>query len=97
MVREAAAGFGSGPRGGFDGSIVDGTGALGALSRFEQKEALRVRNADLARELVRFTGMTHAQVNGQLNRTVGLKRIDEATAETLRRRATEAERWLARL
>ena len=91
-----------GPRGGLDGSGldgsgVDGTGGTGVLSRFEQKEALRVRNADLARELVRFTGMTHAQVNGQLNRTVGLKRIDEATAETLRRRAAEAERWLARL
>lgn len=43
------------------------------------------------------TGMGHAQVNGQLNRLVGLRRIDEATVDQLRRRAQQAERWLAKL
>ena len=43
------------------------------------------------------TGMGHAHVNGQLNRLVGLRRIDEATIDQLKRRASEAERWLAKL
>lgn len=67
------------------------------LSAYEQKEALRIKNADLARELVRYTGWTHAQVNGQLNRAIGITRIDEATAQQLERRAAEADRWLKRL
>jgi len=41
--------------------------------------------------------MGHAQVNGQLKRLVGLRRIDEATVDQLRRRAHQAERWLATL
>jgi hypothetical protein len=41
--------------------------------------------------------MGHAQVNGQLNRLVGLRRVDEATINQLQRRARQAERWLATL
>jgi hypothetical protein len=41
--------------------------------------------------------MGHAQVNGQLNRLVGLRRIDEATVDQLRRRVRQAERWLSTL
>lgn len=66
-------------------------------SRAEIKEELRLRNAEAARELARFTGQTHAQVNGELNRRIGLKRIDEATLEQLGRRADKAEEWLAQL
>lgn len=72
-------------------------GEQAGLSRFEQKEALRATNAELARELVRFTALTHAQVNAQLNRSVGLRSIDEATVEQLGRRAMEAQRWRSRL
>jgi hypothetical protein len=41
--------------------------------------------------------MGHAQVNGQLNRLVGLRRIDEATVDQLRHRVRQAERWLSTL
>jgi hypothetical protein len=86
------------PRAGRNGN---GNGAVGdegppANPRVE-RSALRERNAKLVQDLVWATGMGHAQVNGQLNRAVGLRRIDEATVEQLRRRAQQAERWLATL
>jgi superfamily II DNA or RNA helicase len=67
----------------------------GANPRRERSE-LRERNARLVQDLVWATGLGHAQVNGQLNRLVGLRRIDEATVEQLRRRARQAESWLAK-
>jgi hypothetical protein len=39
--------------------------------------------------------MTHAQVNAELNRMVGLRKITEATTEQLERRLRAAEKWLA--
>ncbi|HET8617974.1 MAG TPA: hypothetical protein VFM27_03415, partial [Acidimicrobiales bacterium] len=75
-----------------------GPGSYGAVVNPRQERSrLREHNAKLVQDLVWATGMGHAQVNGQLNRSVGLRRIDEATVEQLRRRATEAERWLAKL
>ncbi|HEY7071934.1 MAG TPA: DEAD/DEAH box helicase [Acidimicrobiales bacterium] len=68
----------------------------GANPRRERSE-LRERNARLVQDLVWATGLGHAQVNGQLNRLVGLRRIDEATVEQLRRRARQAETWLEKL
>jgi superfamily II DNA or RNA helicase len=68
-----------------------------ALDRRERRERLRVRNAELASELARFTGMSHAQVNGQLNRLAGVERIREATLEQLERRLDHARRWFERL
>jgi superfamily II DNA or RNA helicase len=70
----------------------DGNGANPRRDRSE----LRERNARLVQDLVWATGLGHAQINGQLNRIVGLRRIDEATVEQLRRRARQAERWLAK-
>jgi superfamily II DNA or RNA helicase len=61
----------------------------------QRRLELRERNQKLVQELVWITGLSHAQVNARLNRAVGLRRIDEATADQLARRATEAERWLA--
>ena len=75
-----------------------GTGNVsgnGGNPRRERSE-LRERNARLVQDLVWATGLGHAQVNGQLNRLVGLRRIDEATVEQLRRRARQAESWLAK-
>ena len=63
----------------------------------QRRADLREANAKLVQDLVWATGMGHAQVNGQLNRLVGLRRIDEATIDQLRRRAQQAERWLATL
>ena len=60
----------------------------------QRRLELRERNQRLVQELVWATGMTHAQVNAQLNKAVGLRRIDEATVDQLARRAVEAERWI---
>ena len=53
-------------------------------------------NAGAARDLARRTGLSHAQVNAELNRQVGLRRIVEATGAQLETRLEQAERWLAR-
>lgn len=73
-----------------------GTAAEAAMARRDH-EALRRHNAGLAAELARFTGLTHAQVNGELNRMAGVQRIADASVDDLTRRAEHAHRWLARL
>ncbi len=62
----------------------------------QRRLALRAENQRLVQDVVRTTGLTHAQVNSQLNRLVGLRRIDEATVDQLARRARQAEQWLAK-
>ena len=76
--------------------LPGGGSGTAVLTRREEKQQLRDANADLARELVRRTGLTHAQVNGELNRAAGLGRVSEGTLEQLQRRLAAAERWLAR-
>ncbi len=66
-------------------------------TRRQVKDALRVANADGARDIARLTGQTHAQVNGQLNRAVGILSINEATVEQLEARLAAADRWVERL
>jgi superfamily II DNA or RNA helicase len=63
----------------------------------EQKRDLRTRNAELAQDLVRFTGLSHQEVNGRLNREVSITRIADATVEQLRARLERAEKWRANL
>jgi superfamily II DNA or RNA helicase len=70
---------------------------LGGRTLPEVKKELREVNADLALHLVRFTGLTHREVNGRLNRLAGLERITEATLDQLRKRADQAERWIKQL
>jgi superfamily II DNA or RNA helicase len=86
-------------------ALVPPVGSLGAdggsgedqRSRAEIKEALRLRNAESARELVRFTGQSHARINAELNRLSGMKSVDEATLDQLERRANAADKWLTSL
>jgi predicted component of type VI protein secretion system len=59
----------------------------------EHKQRLRDSNTNRVRMIARATGMTHAAVNGELNRTIGLKRISEATVEQLERRLEKADQW----
>jgi superfamily II DNA or RNA helicase len=66
-------------------------------TRREQKQRLRDANAELARALVHKTGWSHAQVNAELNRLTGLRRITEATMAQLETRRAHGERWLTRL
>jgi superfamily II DNA or RNA helicase len=65
------------------------------LTRREVKQRLRDANAALARELTHRTGLTHAQVNGELNRRAGIQRVAQATLHQLERRLRMAERWMA--
>jgi hypothetical protein len=41
--------------------------------------------------------MSHREVNGRLNRLAGVQKVTEATLDELRRRADQAERWIASL
>jgi superfamily II DNA or RNA helicase len=67
------------------------------MTRQEHKTALRTYNADRARTLVQLTGMTHAQVNAELNRLAGIDKISEATIPLLEARLEQARAWLRRL
>ena len=71
-------------------------GGTVVLTRREHKKQLREANADVARELVRRTALTHAQVNSELNRLSGVRRVSEATIEQLGRRLAAGERWLVK-
>lgn len=66
-------------------------------TRREHKAHLRMENADRARDIVRRSGLTHAQVNAELNRMSSVRRVSEATVDQLERRLTQADRWLSRL
>jgi hypothetical protein len=77
-----------------DGPAASGAEGPRRLTRSDEKQQLRHANAQLARQLVRRSGLTHAEVNAELNRQSGVRRVSEATAEELDRRLSAAERWL---
>jgi superfamily II DNA or RNA helicase len=64
-----------------------------ALPRGEEKKELRDANARVARDLARRTGLTHAEVNAELNRRSGVKRVSEATLAQLDERLAAGEKW----
>jgi hypothetical protein len=70
---------------------------LGGRPLAEVKKELRDANADLVLHLARFTGLSHREVNGRLNRLSGVQKVTEATLDDLRRRADHAEKWIASL
>jgi superfamily II DNA or RNA helicase len=76
--------------------VPEEDGAVATLTRREEKRVLRDQNATVARELVRRTRLTHGQVNAELNRLSGVRRVSEATLEQLERRLGAADRWLAK-
>jgi len=84
------------PVGGSAEGVRTDEGAVATISRTEQRRILRDRNADRASELTRKTGWSHAQVNVELNRMSGIRRITEATVPELERRLRYADRWLNR-
>ncbi len=61
----------------------------------ERRRRLRDANAALVRHISRITGLSHSQVNAELNRRVGIERVGEATLDQLERRRDQAARWLA--
>jgi hypothetical protein len=79
---------------------VAGAGAAGGaagLSPVARRRALRDANAVLVRALAGATGMSHAQVNGELNRMSGVRRVAEADADALEKRRAAGARWLTRI
>lgn len=79
------------------GGLTGDAAATGGLTRRQLKDKLRLANAEAARHIARATDMTHAQVNLELNRLAGMRRIDEATVEQLQTRLEHATRWRWRL
>jgi superfamily II DNA or RNA helicase len=75
---------------------ADGMGAPG-VTRRQLKDQLRATNAEAARHIARLAGLTHAQVNLELNRMAGIRRIEDATVEQLQGRLSHATRWRWRL
>ena len=67
------------------------------LTRRQVKDRLRDQNTDVARDIAYVTGLSHAAVNGELNRKVGVDRVTLATVEQLQERLGHARRWLDRL
>ena len=65
----------------------------GGTSVVEHKSKLRKDNAALVAHLVAVTGRSHREVNGELNRLAGVRKVTEATADQLQRRLVAGERW----
>jgi superfamily II DNA or RNA helicase len=62
-----------------------------------RRSELRELNQQRAHDLARRAGVSHAEINAELNRRTGIRRVSEATAAQLERRAEIAAAWLERL
>ena len=58
------------------------------------QKRVRELNSAIVRALVRTTGRSHSEVNAELNRRAGLRRVTEATLKQLERRLEVGEAWL---
>ena len=65
-------------------------------SALARRRQLREQNAAAVIDLCHLTGRTHAQINFELNRKVGIKRISIATLRQLEQRLTAAKATLKR-
>lgn len=72
---------------------INGVVPVGNASLAEAKSKLRKDNADLVAHLVAITGRSHREINGELNRLAGVRKVTEATADQLQRRLVAGERW----
>ena len=85
------------------GAAVDASYAIEPLPLPEgeptprRRSQLRELNARRAQDLARRSGLTHAEINAELNRRTGIRRVSEATSAQLERRAEIAGAWLQRL
>lgn len=71
--------------------------STGTATLAESKSELRRRNSDLVAHLVAISGRSHREVNGELNRLSGIRKVTEATATQLARRLEAGERWAKQL
>jgi superfamily II DNA or RNA helicase len=84
------------PGGGHVAPSAGHDGPEDGLTLRERKVRIRDLNADIARDLVRSTGWSHPNVNAELNRLAGIRKISEATLDQLERRLEHGRRWLRR-
>ncbi len=88
---------GVGPAGGSGGAAAAAAGLDGpdaGLSPREARTKLRDLNAAVVAQLALVSGQTHAQVNAELNRRVGIRKVTEATLPQLQRRVDAGRAWL---
>jgi superfamily II DNA or RNA helicase len=78
------------------GTGTPGADPMAGMTQRERKARLRDLNADIAAELVRSTGWGYVQVQTELNRLAGIRRVSEATVEQLEARLEHGRRWLRR-
>lgn len=69
---------------------------VSSMTQRERKTRLRDLNADIAAELVRSTGWGYVQVQNELNRLTGIRRVSEATLVQLEARLDHGRSWLRR-
>ncbi len=78
------------------GATAAGTDLQGK-TRKQLKVELRDANAELVRELVRFSNLDHRAVNAELNRLAGIRKVTEATVEQLQVRLDRGNSWLRKI
>jgi len=71
--------------------------AAPATSARSRRLELRELNSAHVRRLVHRTRKGHADVNAELNRAVGIRRVTEATVAQLEKRLAAADRWLQKI
>ena len=68
----------------------------GEVNSRTERERLRSVNSQWVRDLVAMTGLGHAQINSELNRVSGVRKVSEATVQQLTKRAKSASDWFDR-
>lgn len=76
--------------------VPGGPGPAKGGNNRKERERQRSINAQWARDLATLTGLTHAKVNGELNRLSSVGKVSEATVEQLTLRAKAAADWFDR-
>ncbi|HEY8925510.1 MAG TPA: DEAD/DEAH box helicase family protein [Polyangia bacterium] len=69
---------------------LPGSPGAPALTPLARRRFLREENSEIVRDLVHRTGRSHAEINIELNKKVGIRRISEATIKQLEQRLVAA-------
>jgi superfamily II DNA or RNA helicase len=70
--------------------------AAGSVPAYQRRARLRKERHQLVADLARRDGLTHQQVNRQINQAVGVTSVEQATIEQLAASITQLEAWLRR-
>lgn len=72
-------------------------GEVPEKSRTQIRNELRDANSTAVQELARYVKMSHQQINSELNRLTGIRRVTEATIGELEIRLEKANQWLRKI